>query len=149
MNKHFLNSTKKPARRWRYHTAARHRASPQKVLHWTIFKSWQVCSYNELIAIWSHFALFSDIYNKIDNDGDKLVTEKELKEWIQHVQNRYTEEDTDRQWADQKIDRETGLLDWEAYKDHTYGYLEREDIVTFSHCPSYINSTVETHCNIL
>ena len=44
LNKHFPNSTKKPARRSRYHTAARHRASPRKVLHQTIFKTWQVCN---------------------------------------------------------------------------------------------------------
>ena len=43
LNKHFPNSMKKPARRCRYQTAVRHRASPRKVLHQAIFKTWQVC----------------------------------------------------------------------------------------------------------
>ena len=43
-NKHLPNSTHKPAWPRRYHTAARCRPSPRKVLHQTIFKSWQACN---------------------------------------------------------------------------------------------------------
>ena len=58
LNKHFPNSTKKPAWRCRYHTAARHRASPRKVLHQTIFKTWQVWDCNFQHTQWK--AMFCD-----------------------------------------------------------------------------------------
>jgi len=67
------------------------------------------------------------IYEKIDFDKDGLVSEHELQEWIQKVQNRYTMEDTNRQWEDQELAKEDNSLSWEAYRKHTYGYLEDEE----------------------
>jgi len=58
---------------------------------------------------------------KIDKDGDGLVTEKELQQWIQYVQKKYVVEDTERNWRDH--DLENGkLLSWDAYRKRTYGY---------------------------
>ena len=64
-----------------------------------------------------------EIYDKIDTDKDSQVTEKELKDWIQHVQFRYVEEDTERQWEEQDVSQD-GTLTWEAYKQRTYGFMD-------------------------
>ena len=55
LNKHSPNSTKKTARWCKYHTAARHRTSTWKVLHQTIFKSWQVCKWQAFNAFFCKF----------------------------------------------------------------------------------------------
>ncbi|XP_041366498.1 calumenin-B-like isoform X2 [Gigantopelta aegis] len=61
------------------------------------------------------------IVDKIDKDHDGLVTEEELKSWIQYVQKRYVLVDTDRTWKDHEPDAD-GKLQWTSYKKRTYGY---------------------------
>lgn len=65
------------------------------------------------------------IYDKIDKDGDKQVSEKELQEWISHVQKHYVYSDTDRQWKEH--DPEADTITWESYKKKTYGFLEEDE----------------------
>lgn len=65
------------------------------------------------------------IYEKIDKDSDGFVSEEELIEWIKHVQNRYIEKDTVRQWAEFKL--EDDLLSFNTYKQRTYGFEEEND----------------------
>ena len=49
------------------------------------------------------------------------MTEEELQTWIQHVQNRYIVEDTERQWQDHEITDDA--LSWDRYKKSTYGFM--------------------------
>ena len=74
---------------------------------------------------------FSLIYDKIDSNNDGFVSEEELIEWIKHVQNRYIEKDTARQWNEHEI--EGDLLDWKVYKQRTYGF-EDGKFISRSHC---------------
>jgi len=69
-------------------------------------------------------AALSQIYDKIDTDGDKAVTKKELHDWIKFVQDRYVREDTDRQWQDNEV--VDGFLTWESYATRTFGDLANE-----------------------
>lgn len=61
------------------------------------------------------------IVSKIDKDGDSLVTEQELKDWIRYVQTRYIVQDTDRMWKDHQPD-EDNALSWKSYQKRTFGY---------------------------
>ena len=67
------------------------------------------------------FIIFRIIYDKIDKDADGFVTEEELQSWIQHVQNKYMMEDTERQWQDHQM--EGDVLEWNQYKQRTYGFM--------------------------
>lgn len=70
--------------------------------------------------------LFSRIIvSKIDKDGDSLVTEQELKDWIRYVQTRYIVQDTDRMWKDHQPD-EDNALSWKSYQKRTFGYDDGE-----------------------
>jgi len=71
-------------------------------------------------------AALSAIYDKIDKNGDKDVTETELQEWIKFVQDRYVREDTERQWKDNEID-EQGFLTWNNYVQRTFGNIDNEE----------------------
>ena len=37
------------------------------------------------------------MFTKVDKDGDGLVTEEELIEWIQNTQNKYIMDDVEKQ----------------------------------------------------
>lgn len=63
------------------------------------------------------------IYDKIDKDGNGLVTEEELRDWIKYVQNKYIMEDTQRQWKEHDVNEE-GFLTWDAYNKRTYGFID-------------------------
>lgn len=65
------------------------------------------------------------LYEKIDQDHDSLLTEDELTEWIQHVQMRYVQVDTNRQWTNYKV-AENGTISWDLFKERTYGHLGDE-----------------------
>ena len=62
---------------------------------------------------------FRKIFDKIDKDGDKKVSEDELRMWIKYVQNKYILEDSERQWKEHEV--ADNLLPWESYKQRTYG----------------------------
>ena len=49
------------------------------------------------------------------------MTERELIDWIKHVQTRYIWSDTERQWKD--FESKDGLT-WETYKKRTYGFVD-------------------------
>ena len=66
------------------------------------------------------------IYDKIDKEGDGFVTEEELQKWVTHVQNRYIMTDTDKQWKEHELERDT--LTWKTYKMKTYGDQEEEEV---------------------
>ncbi|BFZ15908.1 hypothetical protein BsWGS_18947 [Bradybaena similaris] len=63
------------------------------------------------------------IVDKIDKDGDGLVTEQELKDWIQYVQKRYISSDTDRSWADHDFDSDNTLT-WQSYQKRAFGSID-------------------------
>ncbi|XP_028409497.1 calumenin-like [Dendronephthya gigantea] len=61
------------------------------------------------------------LVDKIDRDGDKKITEEELKFYIDHTQKRYIYEDVDRQWKDLNPDNKPSIL-WGEYVNRTYGF---------------------------
>ena len=63
------------------------------------------------------------IVDKMDKNGDKKITEEELKNWITFTQNRYIEEDTRKQFEQHDTDQDR-KINWEEYRKSTYGYLD-------------------------
>ncbi|EGW01577.1 Reticulocalbin-1, partial [Cricetulus griseus] len=61
------------------------------------------------------------IVDRIDSDGDGLVTTEELKVWIKRVQKRYIYDNVAKVWKDYDRDKDE-RISWEEYKQATYGY---------------------------
>ncbi|XP_057637960.1 reticulocalbin-1 [Chionomys nivalis] len=61
------------------------------------------------------------IVDRIDSDGDGLVTTEELKVWIKRVQKRYIYDNVAKVWKDYDRDKDE-KISWEEYKQATYGY---------------------------
>lgn len=62
----------------------------------------------------------SVIVDKIDGDGDGLVSEDELKVWIEDAQRKHTDDSVERQWSDFDANHDD-LISWDEYKNATYG----------------------------
>ncbi|XP_061081309.1 reticulocalbin-3 [Conger conger] len=62
---------------------------------------------------------------RMDTDGDGLISHSELYQWIKHRQNRYIQEDVDKQWTEFDLNND-GLVSWVEYRNKTYGYLRDE-----------------------
>lgn len=93
-------------------------AKKKKTLHFNILDT---CMSIRLSDRGIHY--FSLIFDKIDKDNNKEVSEEELRNWIRYVQNKYINDDTTRQWAEHELN-DAGHLTWDIYKKRTYGYLE-------------------------
>nr|ACO14884.1 Calumenin precursor [Caligus clemensi] len=65
------------------------------------------------------------IVDKIDMDGNGYVTQDELQAWIKFTQQRYINEDVEKQWSSQNPDGKTALK-WEEYRKNVYGFLDDE-----------------------
>lgn len=65
------------------------------------------------------------LFHKVDEDGDGLVTEEEMKAWILHTQNRYLMKDVETQMQQVDLDK-NGYIDWDEYLKATYGFMEDE-----------------------
>merc|ERR1712051_93910 len=65
----------------------------------------------------------SVIVDKIDNDGDGLVTLEEMRNWIKFTHDRYTSEDVERQWV-QHNQEGKDALGWDEYRQLVYGFLD-------------------------
>ncbi|XP_069057085.1 reticulocalbin-3 isoform X2 [Pleurodeles waltl] len=63
---------------------------------------------------------------KIDKNQDGVVTHEELKDWIQHTQNRYIYENVNKHWSDYDQNGDDRIA-WEEYKNTTYGYYAGEE----------------------
>ena len=61
----------------------------------------------------------------MDKSGDGLVTEEELKEWIQFTQKRYIWDDAEKQMKQNDMDKD-GKIAWDEYKNSTYGFIEED-----------------------
>ncbi|XP_077450963.1 reticulocalbin-1 [Stigmatopora argus] len=61
------------------------------------------------------------IVQRIDSDGNGLITTDELKEWIKRVQKRYVYENVAKVWGDYDLNKDD-RISWEEYKKATYGY---------------------------
>lgn len=75
--------------------------------------------------MWGCILAFRIIFDKIDKDGNALVTEQELTEWIKYVQTRYIRVDTDRQWLEHNPEN-NATISWDAYKLRVYGMIKAE-----------------------
>ncbi|CAH1786224.1 unnamed protein product [Owenia fusiformis] len=93
-------------------------------------------SFDELTPEESKMRL-GKIVEKIDKDNDGLVTEDELKVWIKYVQNRYIQNDADKQWKELQSELADNKLVWEAYKKRTYGFLDDQDMNAEEDSESY------------
>ncbi|TPP61377.1 Calumenin [Fasciola gigantica] len=61
-----------------------------------------------------------EIVNKIDQDADGKVTEKEMKEWISYVALSSAQQVTEKHWSEVNPKGLT-LLSWEEYSENSYG----------------------------
>lgn len=68
----------------------------------------------------------SVIVDKIDTNGDKIVSLEELKDWIRFTQKRYIMEDVERQWKQHNPENKD-TIPWENYKKLIYGFLDHMD----------------------
>ncbi|ESN89992.1 hypothetical protein HELRODRAFT_186226 [Helobdella robusta] len=66
------------------------------------------------------------IFEKIDNDANGKLTEKELHDWIEYVQLRFIRKNVEEQWSTFK-GGEHGTIRWGQYKEKVYGQLEDEE----------------------
>lgn len=62
------------------------------------------------------------IVGRIDTDSDGFISHNELYQWIKHRQNRYIEEDVDKQWSEFDLNND-GQVSWGEYRNKTYGYF--------------------------
>lgn len=68
----------------------------------------------------------AEICDKIDSDGSGLISLQELQKWIQKVQEREIQEDTESQWEEKRKDQD-GHLSWESYKEDVYNFVEEDN----------------------
>eukprot|EP00061_Rhincodon_typus_P002733 g18323.t1 len=68
-----------------------------------------------------HFWIVMKIVDRIDQDKDGLVTAEELITWIKRAQNRYIDENVNKNWKEYDSNRD-GKVSWEEYKNATYGF---------------------------
>jgi len=76
------------------------------------------------------------IVDKIDSNSDGYVSVEELRNWIKFTQNRYVNEDVEKQWSIHKPEsKET--INWSEYREGVYGFLDEEDAHDEEHGFSY------------
>ncbi|XP_046431663.1 calumenin [Neodiprion fabricii] len=63
------------------------------------------------------------IVDKIDKDKDGFVTQEELKDWIKYTQQRYIQDDVDRQWTTHNPE-DKEKLPWLEYRSLVYGFMD-------------------------
>lgn len=68
----------------------------------------------------------SKIVDKIDKDSDSVITETELRDWIEYTQKRYIIDDVQRQWSANNPENKD-KLDWQDYRSMVYGFMENMD----------------------
>ncbi|XP_063233264.1 calumenin [Bacillus rossius redtenbacheri] len=66
------------------------------------------------------------IVDKIDGDKDGLVTQEELKDWIQYTQRKYVTDDIQRQWQSHNPEGKDKIT-WDEYKQRVYGFMDDLD----------------------
>lgn len=66
------------------------------------------------------------IFHKIDKDGNNLVDEQELYNWVKQTQFKYIWDDADKQMKQNDLNRD-GYVEWDEYKNSTYGYLDQNN----------------------
>ncbi|XP_078738474.1 calumenin-B-like [Lampetra fluviatilis] len=69
------------------------------------------------------------LVDRMDADGDGLVSEEELAAWIRVTQRRWLHEDAEQRWRDPNGD---GRLSWDEYRNATYGGLSFETADSYS-----------------
>lgn len=67
------------------------------------------------------------IVNKIDKDQDGFVTQEELKDWIRYTQQRYIQDDVDRQWTTHNPE-DKDKLPWTEYRSMVYGFMDETGV---------------------
>ncbi|XP_037070428.1 calumenin-B-like [Pollicipes pollicipes] len=66
------------------------------------------------------------IVDKIDENKDGKLTEEELTKWMKHTQNKYINEDADKQW-EAHTTKDKDNISWEDYRKSVYGFTEDLD----------------------
>lgn len=79
------------------------------------------CGLEGFIVSFYYYFNYRKIVDRIDSDGDGLVTTEELKVWIKRVQKRYIYDNVAKVWKDYDRDKDE-KISWEEYKQATYGY---------------------------
>jgi hypothetical protein len=49
-----------------------------------------------------------------------------MRNWIKFTQQRYIDEDVERQWRQHVTEGEKDSLSWKEYRDVVYGFLDDE-----------------------
>lgn len=62
----------------------------------------------------------SQIFKKIDQDGDNAIAETELKRWISFVSKTALRADANRHWKNLNANKNEPLV-WRDYLERTYG----------------------------
>ena len=65
--------------------------------------------------------------DKIDIDGDGMISQEELRRWIRYVQEKEILEDTEQQWQDKLGEgANKSLISWQEYRQHVFGFIEED-----------------------
>jgi len=62
---------------------------------------------------------------QIDKDADGLISERELQQWIQFVQEREVREDTERQWEERNKGQGEHVT-WESFRKDVYSFVDED-----------------------
>lgn len=77
-----------------------------------------------------------DLFDKVDKDGDGLVTNAELKQWILFTQNKYIWQDAEKQMKHNDLNKD-GNIEWEEYRKSTYGFVTEDDMKSDTNAAQY------------
>ncbi|ESO00643.1 hypothetical protein HELRODRAFT_175621 [Helobdella robusta] len=66
------------------------------------------------------------LFDKIDTDGDGLISEDEMQTWIRKIQNQDASKDADKKW-DEINPKQENSMTWEEYEFFSYGTRESID----------------------
>jgi len=65
----------------------------------------------------------SAVVDKIDKDGNGLVTQEELRDWIIFIHDRFMSKDVEQYWSEMNKEGKVSI-EWDEYRSVIYGIME-------------------------